>query len=135
MRLVADTCTQPPHQRPVRPRAMAEAEGSERRIWQAHYCSRIACGLSSARAMIAGLGAKRTSSVPMSLSRPHAVMFSIDDESQIQTLDRTQSGLPLKPGRCAARVNPRLQSTGTTALLATLSVLTRRRHRRFDATP
>ena len=29
-----------------------------------------------------------------------AVVLSIDEKSQIQALDRTQPGLPLKPGRC-----------------------------------
>ena len=31
----------------------------------------------------------------------HAVVLSIDEKSQIQALDRTQPGLPLKPGKCA----------------------------------
>jgi len=31
---------------------------------------------------------------------PHAVVLSIDEKSQIQALDRTQPGLPIKPGRC-----------------------------------
>src|SRR3954468_5775348 len=30
----------------------------------------------------------------------HAVVLSIDEKSQIQALDRTQPGLPLKPGKC-----------------------------------
>jgi transposase len=30
----------------------------------------------------------------------HAVVLSIDEKSQIQALDRTQPGLPMKPGRC-----------------------------------
>ncbi len=29
----------------------------------------------------------------------HAVVLSIDEKSQIQALDRTQPGLPLKPGK------------------------------------
>ena len=33
----------------------------------------------------------------------HAVVLSIDEKSQIQALDRTQPGLPLKPGKCATR--------------------------------
>ncbi len=32
----------------------------------------------------------------------HAVVLSIDDKSQIQALDRTQPGLPLKNGRAGA---------------------------------
>jgi hypothetical protein len=30
----------------------------------------------------------------------HAVVLSIEEKSQIQALDRTQPGLPLKPGKC-----------------------------------
>src|SRR5262249_14997023 len=30
----------------------------------------------------------------------HAIVLSVDKKSQIQALDRTQPGLPLKPGRC-----------------------------------
>jgi len=30
----------------------------------------------------------------------HAMELSVDEKSQIQALDRTQPGLPLKPGRC-----------------------------------
>jgi len=29
----------------------------------------------------------------------HAIVLSVDEKSQIQALDRTQRGLPLKPGR------------------------------------
>ncbi len=32
----------------------------------------------------------------------HAVVLSIDEKNQIQALDRTQPGLPMKKGRCAA---------------------------------
>ena len=35
----------------------------------------------------------------------HAVMLSIDEKSQIQALDRTQPGLPLKKGRGATITN------------------------------
>jgi hypothetical protein len=30
----------------------------------------------------------------------HAIVLWLDEKSQIQALDRTQPGLPLKPGRC-----------------------------------
>ena len=39
----------------------------------------------------------------------HAVVLSIDEKSQIQALDRTQPGLPLKPGKCCDH-DPRLQA-------------------------
>jgi len=32
-------------------------------------------------------------------ARAHAVILSVDEKSQIQALDRTQPGLPMKPGR------------------------------------
>jgi len=45
----------------------------------------------------------------------HAVVLSIDEKSQIQTLDRTQPGLPLKPGRCATMTHD-YKRNGTTTL-------------------
>jgi hypothetical protein len=30
----------------------------------------------------------------------HALVLSVDEKSQIQALDRTQPGLPMKRGRC-----------------------------------
>ena len=40
--------------------------------------------------------------VGLYLDPPHnAAVFSFDDKSQIQALDRTQPGLPMKKGRCA----------------------------------
>ena len=38
----------------------------------------------------------------------HALVLSVDEKSQIQALDRTQPGLPLKKGR--AGTDPRLQT-------------------------
>ena len=37
----------------------------------------------------------------------HAVVLSIDEKSQIQALDRTQPGLPIKPGRCQTMTHGR----------------------------
>jgi hypothetical protein len=39
----------------------------------------------------------------------HAVVLSLDEESQIQALDRTQPGLPIKPGRCQTMTRLRSQ--------------------------
>jgi transposase len=36
----------------------------------------------------------------------HAVVLSVDEKSQIQALDRTQPGLPLKKGRCGTMTRP-----------------------------
>ena len=50
-----------------------------------------------------------------------AVVFSVDEKSQIQALDRTQPGLPLKPGRCGTFTHD-YQRHGTTTLFAALQV-------------
>jgi hypothetical protein len=52
----------------------------------------------------------------------HAVVLSIDEESQIQALDRTQPGLPLKPGKCATMTHD-YKRNRTTTLFAALNVL------------
>jgi hypothetical protein len=52
----------------------------------------------------------------------HAVVLSIDEKSQIQALDRTQRGLPIKPGRCQTMTDDDKRH-GTTTLFAALSVL------------
>jgi hypothetical protein len=52
----------------------------------------------------------------------HAVVLSIDEKSQIQALDRTQPGLPLKPGKCATMIHD-YKRNGTTTLCAALIVL------------
>ena len=52
----------------------------------------------------------------------HAAVLSVDEKSQIQALDRTQPGLPLKKGRCGAMTHDD-KRTGTTALFAAFSVL------------
>lgn len=52
-----------------------------------------------------------------------AVVFSFDEKSQIQALDRTQPGLPLKKGR-AGTLTHDYQRHGTTTLFAALNVVT-----------
>ena len=52
----------------------------------------------------------------------HAVVVSIDEKSQIQALDRTQPGLPLKPGKCGTMTHD-YKRNGTTTLFAALDVL------------
>ena len=49
-------------------------------------------------------------------------MLSIDEKSQIQALDRTQPGLPMKKGRCATMTHD-YKRHGTTTLFAALNVL------------
>ncbi|MBV9824965.1 MAG: IS630 family transposase [Alphaproteobacteria bacterium] len=52
----------------------------------------------------------------------HALVLSVDEKSQIQALDRTQPGLPLKPGRCGTMTHD-YKRHGTTTLFAALNVL------------
>ena len=53
----------------------------------------------------------------------HAVVFSVDEKSHIQALDRTRPGLPLKKGRRAAMTHDDKRN-GATTLLAAANVLT-----------
>ena len=52
----------------------------------------------------------------------HAVVLSVDEKSQIQALDRTQPGLPLKKGRCGTMTHD-YKRNGTTTLFAAFNVL------------
>ena len=52
----------------------------------------------------------------------HAVVLSIDEKSQIQALDRTQPGLPIKPGKCGTMTHD-YKRHGTTTLFAALNTL------------
>jgi transposase len=54
-----------------------------------------------------------------------AVVFSIDEKSQIQALNRTQPGLPLKKGRAGTYTHD-YERHGTTTLFAALDVATGR---------
>ncbi len=69
----------------------------------------------------------------------HALVLSVDEKSQIQALDRTQPGLPLKPGRAGTMTHD-YKRNGTTALFAALNILdgkvigqclSRHRHQEF----
>jgi transposase len=51
-----------------------------------------------------------------------AVVFSVDEKSQIQALDRTQPGLPMKKGRCGT-ITHDYKRHGTTTLFAALNML------------
>ena len=52
----------------------------------------------------------------------HAVVLSVDEKSQIQALDRTQAGLPMKKGRRGTMTHDYIRH-GTTTLFAALNVL------------
>lgn len=93
------------------------------RVWQAH-------GLQPHRVRTFKLRRdpqfveKLTDVVGRYLNPPDkALVFCVDEKSQIQALDRTQPGLPLKPGRCGPMPHDDKRH-GTTTLFAALNVLT-----------
>ena len=62
--------------------------------------------------------------VGLYLDPPHnAAVFSFDEKSQIQALDRTQPGLPMKKGRCETMTHD-YKRHGTTTLFAALNIAT-----------
>jgi len=107
-------------------RAMAKAAGvshrSVQRIWAAH-------GLKPHRVRSFKLStdpkfaAKVQDVVGLYVDPPeHALVLSVDEKSQIQALDRTQPGLPMKRGRCGTMTHD-YKRHGTTTLFAALNVL------------
>src|SRR5487761_2504026 len=125
--VVALTCADPPHETTHwTGRAMAKAAGislrSVQRIWEAHKLQphRVR---TFKRSRDPEFVAKLHEVVGLYVDPPaHAVVLSIDEKSQIQALDRTQPGLPLKPGRCGTMTHD-YQRHGTTTLVAALNVL------------
>jgi transposase len=83
---------------------------------------------------------KLTDVVGLYLNPPaKAIVLCVDEKSQIQALDRTQPGLPLKKGRCGTMTHD-YKRNGTTTLFAALSLLdgkvigqchSRHRHQEF----
>jgi transposase len=66
---------------------------------------------------------KLTDVVGVYLTPPqNAVVLCVDEKSQIQALDRTQPGLPLKAGRCGTYTHD-YKRNGTTTLFAALQVV------------
>jgi len=66
---------------------------------------------------------KLTDVVGLYLNPPQqAMVLCVDEKSQIQALDRTQPGLPLKKGRCGTMTHD-YKRNGTTSLFAALEVL------------
>ncbi len=107
-------------------RSMAEATGlsasSVRRIWKRHglkpHLSR------TFKVSNDPLFAEKVEDiVGLYLNPPeHALVLSLDEKSQVQALDRTQPGLPLKKGR-AGTMTYDYKRNGTTTLFAALNIL------------
>ena len=118
--------TQPPAATHWSVRSMAEAQGispaSIQRIWDAH-------GLQPHRVKTFKLSRdkrfveKLTDVVGLYLNPPDkALVLCVDEKSQIQALDRTQPGLPMKKGRCGTMTHD-YKRNGTTTLFAALNIL------------
>ena len=107
-------------------RTMAKAQGIShatiQRIWDTH-------GLQPHRVETFKLSKdkrfveKLTDVVGVYLNPPDkAVVLCVDEKSQVQALDRTQPGLPMKKGRCGTMTHD-YKRNGTTCLFAALNVL------------
>ena len=126
-KVLALTCAEPPGEATHwTGRAMAGAVGislrTVQRIWEAHRLQphRIR---TFKRSTDPAFAEKVEDIVGLYMQPPaHAVVLSIDEKSQIQALDRSQPGLPLKPGKCATMTHD-YKRNGTTTLFAALDVL------------
>ena len=121
------TCSEPPGEATHwTGRAMAKAMGislrAVQRLWEAHRLQphRVRTFKRSSDPKFAE---KVEDVVGLYMDPPaHAVVVSIDEKSQIQALDRTQPGLPLKPGKCGTMTHD-YKRNGTTTLFASLNIL------------
>jgi transposase len=107
-------------------RLMAKAQGVSKntvnRVWQLHNLKphlHRSFKLSRDPKFVE----KLTDVVGLYLNPPQkAIVLCVDEKSQIQALNRTQPGLPLKKGRCGTMTHD-YKRHGTTTLFAALSVL------------
>jgi transposase len=116
-------------------RAAGVSEATVRRIWKAHGLKphlHRTFKLSNDKAF----AEKLHDVVGLYLNPPeHTLVLSCDEKSQIQALDRTQPGLPMKKGRAGTMTHD-YKRNGTTTLFAALNTLegtlittSRKRHR------
>lgn len=104
-------------------RALGISEASVRRVWQTHGLKphlvktfKVSCDPQFVE--------KLEDIVGLYLNPPQqAVVFSVDEKSQIQALDRTQPSLPIKKGRGGTMTHD-YKRYGTTTLFAALNTLT-----------
>jgi transposase len=107
-------------------RTMAKSQGVSKStinsIWQAHNLKphRVETfKLSRDKKFLE----KMTDVVGLYLNPPQqAIVLCVDEKSQIQALDRTQPGLPIKKGRCGTMTHD-YKRNGTTTLFAALEML------------
>lgn len=118
--------TTPPNATHWSTRSMAKAQGlSEatiRRIWKQHHLKPHLVKtfkLSRDKRFVE----KLYDVVGLYLNPPDkSLVLCVDEKSQIQALDRTQPGLPMKKGRCGTMTHD-YKRNGTTTLFAALSML------------
>ena len=135
--------TTPPGETHWSTRSMAKAQNISRmavqRIWSAHALKPHLVRtfkLSKDPRFVE----KLTDVVGLYMDPPdRALVLCVDEKSQIQALDRTQPGLPLKKGRCGTMTHD-YKRNGTTTLFAALNVaegkligrcMPRHRHQEF----
>ena len=111
---------------------MGLAISTVQKIWRAH-------GLAPHRLRIFKLSrdpqfaAKVHDVVGLYVDPPaHSLALSVDEKSQIQALDRTQPGLPMKRGRARTMTHDYIRN-GTTTLFAALNLLDGSIGQRTDA--
>jgi transposase len=118
--------TTPPDATHWSTRTMAKLQGvghaTVQRIWDAH-------GLQPHRMETFKLSKDRrfieklTDVVGVYLNPPDkAVVLCVDEKTQVQALDRTQPGLPMKKGRCGTMTHD-YRRNGTTCLFAAMNLL------------
>lgn len=126
-RVVAQTLTDPPVEAThwtadMMAKAAGISASAVRRIWKAHGLQPHRCRqfkLSNDPNFVP----KLRDVVGLYVDPPaHAIVLSVDEKSQIQALDRTQPGLPLKKGRLGTMTHD-YKRHGTTTLFAALNVL------------
>src|ERR1700751_5717061 len=126
-RVIALTNQAPPHEAthwtaPAMAKAVGITPSSVRRMWKGHGLQphRVRAFKISNDPKFAD---KLTDVVGLYVDPPaHALVLSIDEKSKIQALDRTQPGLPIRPGRCQTMTHD-YKPHGPTPLFAALSVL------------
>ena len=126
-RVVALTNQTPPHEAthwtaPAMAKAVGISPSSVRRIWKGHRLQphRVRSFKLSNDPKFAE---KLKEVVGLYVDPPaHAVVLSLVEKSQIQALDRTQPGLPMKKGRCATMTHD-YKRHGSTTLFAALDIL------------
>ncbi len=124
--VIAKTQTSPSHATHWSCRSMAQACGISKaavqRIWSAHGLKPHlvkSFKLSNDPRFVE----KLEDVVGLYMNPPeNALVFCIDEKSQIQALDRTQPGLPMKKGRAQTMTHD-YKRNGTTTLFAALDVL------------